>query len=175
MNDEQRKLVEDNIGLVGKTISKYYKQHLGDEDIYQIGCIGLIKAVMNYGKPDVAFSTYAVYTIRNALYQHFQEIGRVKRKSNINTQSIYEKVKGTYDIEFYEAITNGVDFTDKTLLRISLQSAFKQLDERNQKILMLYIQGYTFREMSSQMDITHQRISQIFNRKIKPLLREVAA
>ena len=51
MTNEQRKIVEDNMGLVGKVIKD--KVHgIGQpgvysyDDLFQIGCIGLCKAAM---------------------------------------------------------------------------------------------------------------------------------
>lgn len=67
--DEQvrEKFIEDNMGLVGFTIKKYFGggssyRDLGIsmEDIYQEGCFGLVKAVDKYEESKGKFSTFAV-------------------------------------------------------------------------------------------------------------------
>ena len=70
MTNEQRKIVEDNMGLVGKVIkdkvhgigqSGFYSY----EDLFQIGCIGLCKAAMT--DKGGCFSTYAYRLIWNEI------------------------------------------------------------------------------------------------------------
>lgn len=70
MTNEQRKIVEDNMGLVGKVIKD--KVHgIGQsgvysyDDLFQIGCIGLCKAAMT--DKGGCFSTYAYRLIWNEI------------------------------------------------------------------------------------------------------------
>ena len=70
MTNEQRKIVEDNMGLVGKVIKD--KVHgIGQPGVYsyddhfQIGCIGLCKAAMT--DKGGCFSTYAYRLIWNEI------------------------------------------------------------------------------------------------------------
>ena len=49
-----------NLRLVLSVIQKYIKRNIND-DVFQIGCVGLIKAIDNFdNKFGVQFSTYAV-------------------------------------------------------------------------------------------------------------------
>lgn len=70
MTQEQRKIVEDNMGLVGKVIKDKVRQ-LGQsgipsyDDLFQTGCIGLIKAAMT--DKGGTFSTYAYRLIWNEI------------------------------------------------------------------------------------------------------------
>jgi RNA polymerase sporulation-specific sigma factor len=50
-----------NLRLVLSVIQKYIKQTNSNDDVFQVGCIGLIKAIDNFDpKFGVKFSTYAV-------------------------------------------------------------------------------------------------------------------
>ena len=66
LNDEQRILVEENMGLVGKVIKDCLQNPSAQgcytyDDLFQIGCIGLIKAIDHFNTElGVRFSTYAV-------------------------------------------------------------------------------------------------------------------
>ena len=54
---EITKLIEDNYNLVGYTLNHFYPDLKTDEDIIQIGSIGLCKAANNYDPTKGAFST----------------------------------------------------------------------------------------------------------------------
>lgn len=70
MTAEQQKRVEENLGLVGRVIRDkvHDTNHLGMytyDDLYQIGCIGLCKAVVT--DKGGTFSTYAYRLIWNEI------------------------------------------------------------------------------------------------------------
>ena len=64
--DEQARqtLIEGNLRLVLSVIQRFDKRGESPDDLFQVGCIGLIKAISNFD-PDkqVRFSTYGVPTI----------------------------------------------------------------------------------------------------------------
>ena len=61
--DEQAReyIVNNNMGLVWSIVRKFLNRGTEAEDLFQIGCIGLIKAIEKFDTTfDVKFSTYAV-------------------------------------------------------------------------------------------------------------------
>ena len=57
------RMVEENVGLVWNIVKRFNGRGYDPEDLFQIGCIGLIKALDNFDQTlDVKFSTYAVPT-----------------------------------------------------------------------------------------------------------------
>ena len=60
----REKLIEGNLRLVLSVIQRFDKRGECPDDLFQVGCIGLIKAISNFdpGK-QVKFSTYGVPTI----------------------------------------------------------------------------------------------------------------
>ena len=58
------KLIEGNLRLVLSVIQRFDKRGESPDDLFQVGCIGLMKAIMNFD-PDkqVKFSTYGVPTL----------------------------------------------------------------------------------------------------------------
>ena len=61
--DEQarHKLIYGNLRLVLSIIQRFTNRNENLDDLFQVGCIGLIKAVDNFNlELDVKFSTYAV-------------------------------------------------------------------------------------------------------------------
>lgn len=54
-------LVEENVGLVWSIVRRFQNRGVEPEDLFQIGTIGLIKAVDKFDcSYEVCFSTYAV-------------------------------------------------------------------------------------------------------------------
>ena len=47
-DDAQRIIVEENIGLVWSAVRRFYNRGHETEDLFQIGCIGLIKAIKKF-------------------------------------------------------------------------------------------------------------------------------
>ena len=61
--DEQAKsaLIEGNLRLVLSVIQRFDKRGESPDDLFQVGCIGLIKAISNFDPTKgVRFSTYGV-------------------------------------------------------------------------------------------------------------------
>ncbi len=63
----REKLIEGNLRLVLSVIQRFDKRGESPDDLFQVGCIGLIKAISNFD-PDkqVRFSTYGVPTIESS-------------------------------------------------------------------------------------------------------------
>ena len=62
--EARQELIEGNLRLVLSVIQRFDKRGESPDDLFQVGCIGLIKAIANFD-PDkqVRFSTYGVPTI----------------------------------------------------------------------------------------------------------------
>ena len=72
-------LVEENTGLVWCVVKRFYNRGVEMEDLFQIGTIGLLKAIdkfdLNY---DVKFSTYAVPMITGEIKRFLRDDGMIK-------------------------------------------------------------------------------------------------
>ena len=59
--EAREKLISGNLRLVLSVIQKFTNRGENIDDLFQIGCIGLIKAIDNFDTTlDVRFSTYGV-------------------------------------------------------------------------------------------------------------------
>ena len=90
-------MIKDNIGLV-HSIAKRFKGRGEDyDDLYQAGCVGLIKAVDNFDESKgFLFSTYAVPVIMGEIRRLFRDGGAIKisrslKEKSIKVQAIREK------------------------------------------------------------------------------------
>ncbi len=72
-------LVQDNIGLVWSSVSKFTNRGIEPDDLFQIGAIGLIKCIKKFDTSfDVKFSTYAVPMIIGEIKRFLRDDGIIK-------------------------------------------------------------------------------------------------
>lgn len=73
------KLVSDNLGLVHAVARRFDNRGHDREEIFQIGCIGLMKAIDNFNLTfNLAFSTYAVPMITGEIRRFLRDDGMMK-------------------------------------------------------------------------------------------------
>ena len=77
--EARAQLVEENTGLVWCIVKRFYNRGAEAEDLFQIGNIGLLKAIdkidLSY---DVKFSTYAVPMISGEIKRFLRDDGMIK-------------------------------------------------------------------------------------------------
>lgn len=72
-------LVEENLGLVWSIVKRFYGRGYEPEDLFQIGSVGLIKAIDKFDVSlGLQFSTYAVPMITGEIKRFLRDDGMVK-------------------------------------------------------------------------------------------------
>ena len=80
------RLIEMNLPLVSSLSKKFLNRGYDYEDIFQIGCIGLVKAIKNFDDSfNVKFSTYAVPMIIGEIKRFLRDDGMIKVSRNIKS------------------------------------------------------------------------------------------
>lgn len=159
---DQTKLIEDNMKLVYFTVNKYYPRHIADEDVIQVGMIGLINAAQMYDESKGAFSTYACKCIRNEINKEF-----MARKKQIPTLSLDYEYRGGEDSESFTLIDTLLGDTDVTY--VDLDSVSAQLNSMGKKVLDLSLAGLSSKEISKELGITIRQVN-FYSRQIRLLL-----
>lgn len=73
------RLVSDNLGLVHIVVRRFENRGHDREELFQIGCIGLMKAIDKFDLSlNLAFSTYAVPMITGEIRRFLRDDGMVK-------------------------------------------------------------------------------------------------
>lgn len=93
-NDKEalNELVEKNKPLVNSLLKKYLQFSSDYDDLFQIGAMGLIKAIKRFDLSyKTQFSTYAVYVIDGELKRHLRDEGIIKVSRKL--RSVYIKVR----------------------------------------------------------------------------------
>ena len=72
-------LLEENTGLVWSIVRRYYGRGLDSDDLYQLGCMGFLKAIRGFDPAfGTQFSTYAVPKIAGEIRRFLRDDGPVK-------------------------------------------------------------------------------------------------
>ncbi len=75
----REKLITGNLRLVLSVIQRFSNRGENPDDLFQVGCIGLIKAIDNFDTShDVRFSTYAVPMIIGEVRRHLRDNNPVR-------------------------------------------------------------------------------------------------
>lgn len=98
-------LVENNLGLVRFIVKRFQNRGYDMEDLFQIGCIGLVKAVDQFDMEyNVKFSTYAVPLITGEIKRFLRDDGMIKisrslKENGYRIKQAAEAIAGQYGRE----------------------------------------------------------------------------
>lgn len=92
----KERLIQGNFPLIKSIVKNYQNKGVEYDDLYQIGCVGFLKAINNFDeKYEVKFSTYAVPMIAGEIKRFLRDDGDIKVSRAIKTLSI--KIRGYLD------------------------------------------------------------------------------
>ena len=91
-NEAMEKLIKNNQGLIWNIVKRFSGRNYEIEDLYQIGCLGFIKAIRRFDTNfEVQVSTYAVPYILGEIKKYIRDDGIVKVSRSVKELGI--KVK----------------------------------------------------------------------------------
>lgn len=82
-------ILAGNSGLIWAVVRRYYGRGVEPDDLYQLGCLGFLKAVRGFDKAyGTQFSTYAVPKIAGEIRRYLRDSGAVKVGRSLREQSM---------------------------------------------------------------------------------------
>lgn len=151
LNDAQRKLVEDNIGLV---YAQVHKRGIYDEDLIQEGMVGLMNAARFYSPEFGAnFSTYASSYIWAALFGTYSD--KKYAKNSALTDSLNDpdrNIQPAVDGCFFDLYSNADPLANDVIKHIC--------------------EGFTKTEVSELLNITTSKLNSILDKVGRDLYGE---
>jgi len=93
-------VVRRNSGLIWAVVRRYYGRGVEPEDLYQLGCVGFLKAVRGFDSDyGTQFSTYAVPKIAGEIRRYLRDNGAIKvgrglREQSMSIYAAREKLRG---------------------------------------------------------------------------------
>ena len=97
-NNAREKFIQGNLRLVLSIIKRFYSKGENLDDLFQVGCIGLIKSIDNFDiNQNVQFSTYAVPMIVGEIRRYLRDnntirVSRSMRDLAYKTLGIKERI-----------------------------------------------------------------------------------
>ena len=89
VTEKRDKMIEENMGLVHSVAKRFKGRGADYDDLFQSGCIGLIKAVDNFDEDlGFQFSTYAVPVIMGEIKRVFRDGGAIKVSRSLKEKSL---------------------------------------------------------------------------------------
>ena len=220
----REKLIEGNLRLVLSVIQRFDKRGECPDDLFQVGCIGLMKAIGNFD-PDkqVRFSTYGVpmiagevrrylrdnsairvsRSIRDVAYRVLQykeaqtlRLGREPTLEEIAKAlelpledvnqaldavcapvSLYDPVysEGGDPLTVMDQVRDNKNTEASWMEHITLQNAFRALNEREKEILSLrFYDGKTQMEVANRLGISQAQVSRLEKGAIGAMRKSVS-
>ena len=81
-------IVEENAGLIWSVVRRFIGRGVDAEDLYQLGCVGLLKAIDGFDESfGTRFSTYAVPKISGEIRRFLRDDGAVKVSRGVKEQA----------------------------------------------------------------------------------------
>lgn len=159
-NYAKEQVILNNVGIVGLALKSLNLNPL-DEDLFQIGLVGLVKTINTF-KPDkgVKFTTYATPIIRNEILMY------LRKKRIIPVFSLDEE----YFLENGDAVPRGnmipseYSFENLAHSKITLDSNISGMSEREKRILNLSASGKNQCQIAEEMGLSQPQISRILKK-----------
>ena len=119
----REKYIEGNLRLVLSVIKRFSGSNENVDDLFQIGCIGLIKAIDNFDSTlNVKFSTYAVPMIQGEIRRHLRDNNTIRVSRSIKDTAykvIYTKealIKRTMKEPTIEEISKEIGISKEDII-----------------------------------------------------------
>ena len=85
----KNQLIEDNSPLIKSVIKRFKNKGVEFDDLYQLGCMGFLKAINNYDSNfNVKFTTYAVPLIAGEVKRFLRDDGYIKISRSLKSLAI---------------------------------------------------------------------------------------
>lgn len=179
MEDKNEKLILDNLGLVGKIAKNFYNVEFEYEDLFQTGCIGLIKAINSYKlNQGTKFSSYAYIKIYGEIKDYIRDNSPIK----LNRQERFSKKCRVYSLDDYNLLSNGIPLKkvikdnskiEETVLNnitiLEIQKYISKFPSEQQQALYWKMQGKTQYEISKKLNISQPRAAYLIKKSLKTL------
>ncbi len=145
------------------SVMKNLRIPLTDEDMFQTGIIGLLKAINTFDiSKGYQFSTYAFPIVRNELLIAF----RKSKRSVVATFSLDDNadIGNGESVPYAEMIADGKDYEENVVNSMLAQQIFERLESREKHIFtMFFVESRTQSEISKALGISQSYVSRIIS------------
>ena len=175
--EARRQLIDGNLRLVLSIIQRFTNRRENLDDLFQVGCIGLIKAIDSF-KPDkgTRLATYAAKCVENEILMHFRSIK--KSAHDISLEDPIDSDSEGNPLTLMDIICTPDCIADDLDLKIKsekLRGLVISIPDPREKAIIVMRYGLdgneplTQREIASMMNISRSYVSRIEKRALERL------
>ena len=191
--EAREKFIKGNLRLVLSIIQRFGAAGENSDDLFQIGCVGLMKAIDHFDVTmNVKFSTYAVPMIIGEIRRYLRDNNSIRVSRSVRDlayKAIYTKealMKQSEvepgieqiakvlevtpeDVAFaLDAIQSPVSLYEDWVEKMLIKAAIDHLSEREHRIIkMRYYEGKTQMEVANEISISQAQVSRLEKRALK--------
>ena len=179
-------VLEENAGLIWSIVRRYYGRGVEPDDLYQLGCLGFLKAVRGFDPSfGTQFSTYAVPKIAGEIRRFLRDDGTVKvslaAETGLTPEEIAAAETASDAVASLQAETGEGGLTLEGMLgtggmeedvveRLTLRSAMEELPERERQVLLLrYYKNLRQIQCARVLGVSQVQISRLERRAVDRL------
>ena len=184
--DEMAYLVENNQGLIWSIVKRFLGRGYDKEDIYQIGCLGFIKAIRRFDSEfEVKLSTYAVPYILGEIKKFLRDDGPVEeitmameigKPIESLENSAYNTDNSNKPVSIAEMLSTNKDEATSITDKITIHNLIENLEDRDKEIILLrYYKDKTQTEVAKILGISQVQVSRIEKKILEGMKTELVS
>lgn len=176
-SEKMEVLINQNLGLIWGIVKKFIGKGYETEDLYQIACMGFIKAVKRFDKNyKVKLSTYAVPYILGEIKKFIRDDGIIKVSRSIKELGFKVLMESINDGNNERKIFSEFDEQSKIVDKITVEELVENLNMRDRKIIKLRFYGEkTQMQVAEILGISQVQVSRIEKRILKDMKEKLKA
>lgn len=159
----KEQVILNNIGMVGSVL-KSLNLNLLDEDLFETGLVGLVKAVNTFQKEKgVRFSTYAIPIIRNEV------LHTIRKKQIISSFSFddFLKLDNGDEVPYSDMIADSKQFEEDVIKHMLYEQIMNMVSDKEREIISLHINKKSQQEIGEIFGISQAYTSWIIRNAYK--------
>ena len=178
--------INGNLRLVLSIIKRFYARGENLDDLFQVGCVGLIKAMDNFDmEQNVQFSTYAVPMIIGEIKRYLRDnnsirVSRSVREIAYKALAIQEPISlqepaymdSNDTINVMDQISDKKNTDEMWTESLTIAQLMRNLNEKEKSIISKrYFEGRTQMEIADEIGISQAQVSRLEKDAIKHMRR----
>lgn len=170
-------LINQNLGLIWAIVKKFIGKGYETEDLYQIACMGFIKAIKRFDKSyKVKLSTYAVPYVLGEIKKFIRDDGIIKVSRSVKELGFKVLMESINDGNNERRIFSEFDEQSKIVDKITIEELVENLNMRDRKIIKLRFYGEkTQMQVAEILGISQVQVSRIEKRILKDMKEKLKA
>ena len=197
--EARQRFIYGNLRLVLSVMKRFYGRGENADDLFQVGCVGLIKSIDNFdASQNVQFSTYAVPMITGEIKRYLRDNNSIRvnrsirdlaykvlqykekyQKENNKEPSIEEIAKelqvyndGAESIYIMDQVKDKKNTDELWAENMTIRQAMKKLNSKERDIInRRFFDGRTQMEVANELGISQAQVSRIEKNAISRIKR----